>query len=135
MFDLQKAFALANAVATLPSAVIKSFHNGGGYPWGIVPASLMAAAGAAQIQQIKSTQFGGGGGGVKRPSGGGGTALGAPAASGLPAGSTAVPSGKEKPVQTVNVTLEGHGYSAEDIRNLMDGISEQLGDGVDLKAT
>jgi len=134
-FELQKAFALANAVATLPSAVIKSFHNGGGYPWGIVPASLMAAAGAAQIQQIKSTQFGGGGGGVKRPSGGGGTALGAPAASGLPAGSTAVPSGKEKPVQTVNVTLEGHGYSAEDIRNLMDGISEQLGDGVDLKAT
>lgn len=60
LFKLQKAVALANAIVTLPSAVMKSFDNGGGYPWGLIPAGLMLATGLLQIQQITSTQYQGG---------------------------------------------------------------------------
>ncbi|WKD51690.1 hypothetical protein [Microbulbifer spongiae] len=61
LFKIQKTLSLAKAVATLPSAVIESFHNSGGYPWGIPAATAMAAAGAAQIAQIKSANFSDGG--------------------------------------------------------------------------
>ncbi|WKD48402.1 terminase small subunit [Microbulbifer spongiae] len=71
LFKLQKTLSLAKAVATLPSAVIESFHNSGGYPWGIPAAAAMAAAGAAQIAQIKSTNFSGGSRGGGSVSGGG----------------------------------------------------------------
>lgn len=55
LFKLWKAAALANALVSLPSAIIRSYENAGGYPWGIVPATLMALAGAAQIKQIVGT--------------------------------------------------------------------------------
>ena len=61
MFQANKAFALANAAVTLPDAVLQSFRNGGGYPWGLVPAGLMLAKGLSQIQAINSASFGGGG--------------------------------------------------------------------------
>lgn len=57
MFKINKALSMASAVAALPGAVIKSFENGGGYPWGLVPAGLMAAAGAAQISTINSSKY------------------------------------------------------------------------------
>lgn len=60
MFEVNKALALAEAAITLPSAVLKSFNNAGGYPWGIAPAAAMAATGLAKIQAIESAQFGGG---------------------------------------------------------------------------
>ncbi|MFS1525626.1 phage tail length tape measure family protein [Microbulbifer sp. 2304DJ12-6] len=74
LFKIQKTLSLAKAVATLPSAVIESFNNSGGYPWGIPAAVAMAAAGAAQIAQIKSTNFSGGGTAAS-VSGGGATTL------------------------------------------------------------
>jgi len=58
-FRIQKAMALAKAVVSLPSAVIQSYENGGGYPWGIIPAGLMLLTGLAQISKIKSTSFSG----------------------------------------------------------------------------
>ncbi len=75
LFELNKAFALANAAVALPDAVMQSFEKGGGYPWGLVPAGLMLAKGLAQIQAIQSTQFtgkGGNAGGAPSLSGGGG---------------------------------------------------------------
>lgn len=81
MFDLNKKLALANAAVSLPDAVIKSFQNGGGYPWGLIPASLMAVTGLAQIKAIKSTTFEGGGGGTT-PSAAGST----PTVNGNPTG-------------------------------------------------
>ncbi|USD22156.1 phage tail length tape measure family protein [Microbulbifer variabilis] len=60
LFKIQKALSLAKAAATLPSAIIESYNNSGGYPWGIPAAVAMAAAGAAQIAQIKSASFDGG---------------------------------------------------------------------------
>ncbi|WHI46600.1 tape measure protein [Microbulbifer sp. VAAF005] len=57
LFKIQKSLSLAKAVATLPSAIIESYNNSGGYPWGIPAAIAMAAAGAAQISQIQSASF------------------------------------------------------------------------------
>ena len=64
MFKVNKALALANAVVTLPSAVVKAIENGGGLPWGAIPGAITLAAGLAQIQAIRSTSFEGGGGGT-----------------------------------------------------------------------
>src|SRR5690606_28113968 len=46
MFKLNQAAALAEAAVSLPSAILKSWENAGGYPWGIAPAAAMAATGA-----------------------------------------------------------------------------------------
>ncbi|GAB2507098.1 hypothetical protein [Microbulbifer agarilyticus] len=108
LFKIQKGLALAKAVATLPGAVIESFNNSGGYPWGIPAAAAMAATGAAQIAQIKSANFSGGGaGGV--PSIGGGTATAAAPAGGANlaginqfAGNSAAAPGSQ-----VNITIAG----------------------------
>ncbi|WP_444922693.1 hypothetical protein ACJJH9_00015 (plasmid) [Microbulbifer sp. DLAB2-AF] len=78
MFKVQKALSLANAIVTLPSAVIKSYENAGGYPWGIAPAAAMAAAGLAQISQIKSTNFSSGNSSVGSASAGGGSIASTP---------------------------------------------------------
>lgn len=127
LFEVQKAFALANAAVTLPSAVIKSFENGGGYPFGIIPAALMAAEGASQIAAIQSSSFGGG---ASAPSisGGGDTGMGAPVATGLPNGSTAVPSGDEvKPVQQeLKVVIEGDSPNSEGMRSLVKNLAETM---------
>lgn len=64
MFKVNKALALAQAVVALPSSVMQSFENGGGYPWGLIPAGLMLATGLQQINAIRSSQFEGGGGGT-----------------------------------------------------------------------
>jgi len=58
LFDMHKGLSLASATASLPSAVVKSYENAGGYPWGIVPAGLMAIAGASQIAKIASSKYG-----------------------------------------------------------------------------
>ena len=57
IFELHKNLSLANAAASLPSAVIQSFENAGGYPWGIIPAAAMAVAGATQIAAISGSSF------------------------------------------------------------------------------
>ena len=129
-FEIQKAFSLAKAIATLPSAVIDSFNNGGGYPWGIVPAGLMLATGLKQIKAIQSTSFGSKSVGTASVGGGGGTSPSAPVASGLPAGSTALPSGDEqrRPVQDINVTFDGDNLHSEAMRSFVTSLSETIED-------
>ena len=131
-FEVQKAFALANAIVTLPSAVMKSYDNGGGYPWGLVPAGLMLATGLAQISAISSTSFGSKSSGASVS--GGSTSPSAPVASGLPAGSTALPDAGETSTQQVSITLNGAGYSRDDVRELIESINTELGDGSTLVA-
>ena len=145
MFKIQKAAAMAQAVVALPAAVIDSYRNAGGYPWGLIPAGLMLAAGLSEINAIKSTSFGGGGGGGKRGGGGGGRGGGAVVPSGTgPAGDGGslidVPLGgagaAATPSQDVTIKIdgldEGGLLSADQVRALMGSISEQLGDGVDI---
>jgi hypothetical protein len=130
MFQIQKAFALANAVVTLPSAVMKSFDNGGGYPFGLIPAGLMLAKGMQQISAIRSSSFSGG---STTPSvGSGSTSPSAPVSSNLPAGSTAVPEGTEQPaapiVRELRVTVEGDGPHSEGMRKFAENLAETIKD-------
>lgn len=71
VFEVGKALSLAQAAVSLPAAVIKSYQNAGGYPWGIPAAAAMTAAGLKQIQMIRNARFGGGAGGVASVGGGG----------------------------------------------------------------
>ncbi len=60
MFEGNKALSRANILINGPDAVIQSFRNGGGFPWGLIPAGLMAAEVATQYAAT-NTDFGGGG--------------------------------------------------------------------------
>ncbi len=130
MFKMNKALALANAAVTLPDAVMQSYRNVGGYPWGLIPAGIMAATGAAQISAIKGTSFGGGGSGT------------------TPSAAGSVPTVNDIPVlanQTnqqaapvpivVNATLAGGLYDDQAVRNFIEAINGQVGDGVQLNVT
>lgn len=85
-FEKQKKRNESLAWLSLPVSVLQSFQNGGGYPWGIAPATAMGVAGMKQINDIKKQSYGGGGGGgvgtVAAPSGGGGSAAGGSASPG-----------------------------------------------------
>ncbi len=56
---ISQKLALFQAGAALPAAVIEAFKNGGGLPWGAIPAAMTLAAGLKQIQSIKSQSMGG----------------------------------------------------------------------------
>lgn len=72
IFKIGQTLALAQAAVALPTAVMESFKNGGGYPWGLVPAATMLATGLKNIQSIKSASFDGGGASASLSGGGGG---------------------------------------------------------------
>lgn len=83
LFKVQKGLALAQSAVALPAAILESFKNAGGYPFGLVPAAIMAAKGAAQIASIKSQQLGSAS--SAPAASGGGAGAGAAAASVAPA--------------------------------------------------
>lgn len=58
LFGRNKAAAIAQTIADTAAAVITTFKNNGGWPWGIIPAGLMAAAGAKRVAEIRSTDAG-----------------------------------------------------------------------------
>jgi len=127
-FEIQKRLALANAAVTLPSAVLKSYENGGGYPFGIIPAGLMLAAGLQQINAIRSSSFQGGGG-LPPPTGAAGEGGATGTAAGLPPGAATPPSAVTgaqvtQPKQEVTVVVSGGLHSDQDVRNLLDRINE-----------
>ena len=57
VFELHKGLALASAAVSLPSSVLQSFENGGGYPWGLIPAGLMLVRGLSEIQTISGSSY------------------------------------------------------------------------------
>lgn len=119
MFEVNKKLALAQAVVSLPAAVLESFKNAGGYPWGIAPAAAMAATGAAQIQAIQSAQFGGG----TAPSLAGRTA--APAVSNVGDG------GGSRSIFLSGLN-PGDLFTGRQVRDLIEAINEETGDGARL---
>lgn len=134
MFDINKTLALANAAVALPDAVISSFRNGGGYPWGLIPAGLMLATGLSQINAIKSTSFGSGGGAPSIAGGGGG---GSSTVNTIPYSSAANQDPPEaaqtSEPKNINITIEGN-PSAQQTRDLIDAINEQVDDGYNINA-
>ena len=131
IFEINKALALANAVVSLPDAVLQSFRNGGGYPWGLIPAGLMLATGLAQINAIRSATFGGG---VSAPSltgagGGGSTVNTTPATPGLPGSEqTGLPGGKDSGGSSVQIVFQGDVYGWDDYvqEKVIGGIRDAL---------
>lgn len=57
IFNINKAFSIAQSSLSLPSSVMQSFEKGGGYPLGLIPAGLMLAKGAVEISKIKKANF------------------------------------------------------------------------------
>lgn len=61
MFELNKAAGIANTVVNTAQAIMKVWADPG-YPMAIPLTAIVAAAGVAQLNAIKSAKFGGGGG-------------------------------------------------------------------------
>lgn len=57
IFKAGKALALSSAVITGISSAMKSYDNGGGYPWGLIPMALSIATTAVQISKIRSQEM------------------------------------------------------------------------------
>jgi len=128
-FEAQKIAAMASAAVDLPAAVMSSYKNGGGYPFGLIPAGLMLKAGLDQINSIRSATFGGGASAPAISGGGGSTAPSAPVASGLPPGATAVPDAAEQPtVRELRITVEGDGPNSEGMRKFAENLAETIED-------
>jgi len=127
MFAVQKAFALANAAVNLPDAIVQSYRNAGGFPWGILPAAKMALAGAAQISKIKSSTFGSSPSGSTSAGGGGSPTIPTPT---LPEGSTATPEGLEeeekRTVKEIRINDVGTGIHSEALREFALSMAETL---------
>jgi hypothetical protein len=126
LFEIGKVASIANAVLKGREAVISSYAAGakiGGPIIGAAFAATAAAATAAQISQIRSSSFGGAGG-VSSP----GTSF----SGGIPSVNQAQPAGAAQATRNISVSIIGSEratYSASQIRDLIDQINEQLGDG------
>jgi hypothetical protein len=131
MFEINKAAALANAAVQLPASIMKTMEQYP-YPISIAMAGLQAAAGAAQIAAISSSSFGGGGGGAtSMPTSSGGYAT-------MPnIAPSDMPSPDDQEVQTtkeVTINLGDNAFvSTEMVRELIDSINEEIGDGVRIR--
>lgn len=115
LFELNKAASLAQAVTSLPAAIIESYKNAGGYPFGIAAAAAMAAAGAAQIAQIKNAKYGSGT---------------APSQAGTPATPVA-PVGRGQTISVEGINPDQL-YSGAQMRRLLEGLQGALDDGATL---
>ena len=138
MFRINKIAAIANAVVNTAQGVTKALAEYSP-PISFVMAALQAAAGLAQINAIKSATFSGGGTGTT-PSAAGSTAV----VNSTPIGGQGAPldipalggPGVTGPAQNININIDGLPSAgpvpAEMVRELIEGINEQLGDGVNL---
>lgn len=138
MFKINKVAAIANAVVNTGQAITRTMADYP-YPLNIAFAALTAAAGFAQIQSIRSTQFSGGGQGTT-PSAAGGS----PTLNGQPTGGAGGQSldgllegQNNQPSQRININIDGLTdggiMTADATRLLITSINEQLGDGVNLE--
>jgi len=130
-FEIGKMAATAQALIKGKESVTSAYAAGmsTGGPWApaiaVAYAATAAAAVAGQISALKNTSFGGGG------SVSAGTAATIPSAA--PSGAAEAPTGEGAASrQEVSITLNGAGYSKEDVRELIGQINEEVGDGVEL---
>jgi len=101
MFEIGKAAAIANAIVSTALGVTKAME----IPfigWAMAP--LVAAAGIAQIQAIRSTTFGGGGGGVTNT---------------MAVNAASTPVAEQRPTQRTNINLQGDFFSRDGVISLL----------------
>ena len=127
-----KGLAITQAIIKGKTAAVSAFEAGmsTGGPWAPATAALYTAASLVNtgkmIQSIKS-----GGKSAPRPSGGTPRAAG-----GAIAGAGASDGGQTQPQQRVDISIGGDSFfSSGQVRQLIEQINEQTGDGVQLNAT
>jgi len=134
---IQKAAAIVQAVIAGKQAVIEAYRSGMQTqgPWApVVAAAYSAAALANTASQIASIK--GGGKSMSGMSGGSGGST----ASSSPADASATqsaPAQQEQAARSISVDFQGSGglLNTEQVRELIQQINEQVGDGVDLAVT
>ncbi len=126
IFELTKKLNLAQAIVALPTAVMESYKNAGGFPFGIPAAAAMGAIGLANIASIRNAQYGGG----ASPN-----LPGAAAAGGGVVGDQNAPRGNGggAAAPQISLSLVGDNFSRDQVRQLIESINEALGDGAKLR--
>lgn len=126
IFELSKKLNLAQAIVALPTAVMESYKNAGGFPFGIPAAAAMGAIGLANIASIKNASYGGG----ASPN-----LPGAAAAGGGVVGDQNAPRGNGggSASPQISLSLVGDNFSRDQVRQLIESINEALGDGAKLR--
>ncbi|MDN3273395.1 tape measure protein [Frankia sp. RB7] len=131
LFELAKVAAIAKALLSARQSVVDAYAWGmsiGGPPAAWAAAGIAAAAQAANIAAIASTSFGGGGG-VSGAGGGSVSATDTSTSNQQAATPVAQPT-------TVIVNLLGKGrYSGQEIRDIIDGINDQVSNGYIIQVT
>jgi hypothetical protein len=122
LFNIAKAFSIAEAVMNTAQAVTKSLTSLP-FPFNLAAAAGTAAAGAAQIATIAATQPGGGGGGIKAPSASGGAGAAAAPAADAPA------AGGGRPTQVALQLTGGDLFGRDQVISLINAINEAQEDG------
>ena len=122
LFNIAKAFSIAEAVMNTAQAVTKSLTSLP-FPFNLAAAAGTAAAGAAQIATIAATQPGGGGGGIKAPSASGGAGAAAAPAAAAPA------AGGGRPTQVALQLTGGDLFGRDQVISLINAINEAQEDG------
>lgn len=129
MFNINKVASIAETIVNSHAAAARAMRDWP-YPINIAIAGLTYAAGLARVNAIRSAQFGTA---TSAPSIGGGGATPV-----TPAQSTPIPvmpaaqAAAAPPRQSVNITLQGSSFSAQQVRELIEQINEQAGLGVDI---
>ena len=118
MFKIGKAAAISGAVIDSIAAVVKTMSSMP-YPINIPLAAAQAAAGAAQVANIKKQKFGQAGSPVSF-------------SGGQPSVNTGNGVGLQQPSQNINIALNGSTFGAGGVRGLIEEINSAIGDGVQL---
>jgi hypothetical protein len=130
MFEIGKAAAIGETIIKTYSAAVKSYDWAASFSGpigGAIAAAAAVAAGLANVQRIKSTPFGGG-------------ALTASSAVTVPGQGPFDTSPPVTPVQpqaapaarSTQITIVGSSFSAQQVRELIEAINEQVGLGATL---
>ena len=125
MFEANKALSMANIVVSTASGIMRAWMD---LPWyaALPMTGIIAAAGISQLATVQATKFGGGGGSISSGGGGaGGVGGGGTSASG---GGGTGGGGRD-----VNLTIVGDSISTEQVREIMERISDESDDGTRIR--
>lgn len=130
LFEIGKAAAVSSALIDAKTSIVSAYKGGLAYSGGniAVGAAWATAAGVAQAANVASiySQSYGGGGSPTSYSGG------VPSVNTTQTPQVSQQTAQAAPAQQVNITLVGDTQSTTSIRELMEEINEQLGDGLTL---
>jgi hypothetical protein len=133
MFEIGKAAAIGETIINTYKSATSAYAAMAGIPvvgpaLGAAAAAAAVVAGIANVQKIQSTSFGGSGGGA---SSGANYGAGSSAAGGS---GDSQPQAAPQINRNINVSLQGNGYSADQVRSLISAINDATDDNTTLKA-